>query len=204
MSRPRRSALLLIDVINAFDFEGAEGLIRAARLAGARIERLCSRARQAEVPLIYVNDNFGRWRSDFMTTVRECTKPSSAGHEICERLRPQPGDYFILKPQQSGFYETPLELLLRHLNVHTLILTGFAANFCVLFTANDAHMRRYHLVVPRDCTAANTPSLTRWALTHIELGLGGRTGLSSRIDFDVLDRSRTDRNGKKPSAAPMD
>lgn len=186
----RRTAVLLIDVINAFDFEGASALIRGARRASLRIDALCRRARGEHLPVIYVNDNFGRWRSDFATTIRECTKPGLPGRDVCERLRPLPGDYFILKPLHSGFYSTPLELLLRRLDIHSLILTGFAANLCVLFTANDAHMRGYRIVVPRDCTAANSPALARGALSHIRTALAADTRPSSEIDFDALEHQR--------------
>jgi nicotinamidase-related amidase len=195
MSGP--TAVLLIDVINDFGFEGAEGLIRAADAASRRIEALSQRARDARVPVIYVNDNFGRWRSDFAATIAQCMKPESRGRRICERLRPQSGDYFILKPQHSGFYSTPLELLLKHLRVHTLVMTGFAANLCVVFTANDAHMRGYRVVVPRDCTASNAPAVTRGALAHIETALGGDVRVSSRIDFEALARKREKPRGQR-------
>lgn len=188
--------MLLIDVINDFDFEGSAGLVRAAVRASRPIEALCRRARAARVPIVYVNDNFGRWRSDFATTIRECTRPELPASAVSERLRPRGGDYFILKPQHSGFYSTPLDLLLAHLRVHTLVLTGFAANLCVLFTANDAHMRGYRLVVPSDCTASNSPSLTRSALVHVETALGGDVRPSSRVDFARLARQRKKPRGQ--------
>jgi nicotinamidase-related amidase len=115
---------------------------------------------------------------------------------VSERLRPLPGDYFVLKPQHSGFYATPLDLLLRHLGVRTLVLTGFAANICVLFTANDAHIHGYQLVVPRDCTAANSPSLTRAALTHVETVLDADTRASPLIDFSAFARHRKKPRGQ--------
>src|SRR6185503_20247706 len=117
-----RTALLLIDVINAFDFPRSANLVRAAKRVAPRIDRLAQRARQRRVPVIYVNDNFGRWRSDFQSTVAICTRPSQPGREIATLLRPHEGDYFVLKPQHSGFYFTPLELLLRHLNTSSVIL----------------------------------------------------------------------------------
>jgi nicotinamidase-related amidase len=193
MSGP--TAVLLVDVINDFAFEGAGALIRDADRASRRIAALAERARKARVPVIYVNDNFGRWRSDFAATVAECTKPELPGSVICQRLRPLSGDYFILKPQHSGFFSTPLDLLLDHLRIHTLVLTGFAANLCVLFTAHDAHMRGYRLVVPRDCTASNTPALTRGALAQMKTGVDADIRVSARIDFAALARQR-----RKPRA----
>jgi nicotinamidase-related amidase len=191
-----RVALLLIDVINAFDFDGSEDLVRAARPAADAIAELAAAARAADVPVIYVNDNFGQWRSDFASTVRACTKKTNAGREIGRRLRPHPEDYFVLKPQHSGFYLTPLDLLLRHLDVHTLVLTGFAANLCVVFTANDAHMRGYRVAVPRDCTASNTPELTEAVLVHVETALGGDTCPSNELDFAKLSKQRKRARGQ--------
>ncbi|HEX2880086.1 MAG TPA: cysteine hydrolase, partial [Polyangiaceae bacterium] len=114
--------------------------------------------------------------------------------EVSLRLRPRDNDYFVLKPRHSGFYSTTLELLLAHLGSTTLILTGFATHLCVLFTANDAHMRGYHLLVPNDCTAASTPTAKRAALTHMERALKATTGRAAQIDFRKLHRTR-----KKPS-----
>lgn len=185
------SAVLLVDVINGFDFPGSAALVRAAKTAAPKIERLVERARAARAPVIYVNDNFGRWTSDFASTVAECVRPERPGHAVCERLRPREGDYFVLKPQHSGFYGTPLDLLLEHLGIHTVVLAGFAGNICVLFTANDAHMRGYHVVVPRDCVASNTRALTNTALAHVRTALGGTTPLGVSLDF------RTFRGRKK-------
>jgi nicotinamidase-related amidase len=184
----------LIDVINRFDFRGAAPLIRAAGIAAPKIASLARAARTAGVPVIYVNDNFGRWSSDFKSTIAECTRAKPPVPAIVKRLKPVRGDYFVLKPQHSGFYATPLELLLGHLGVHTLVLTGYAANICVLFTADDAHMRGYHLVVPRDCVASNSRALTRFALDHVEVTLHGDTTPASEVDFDAFrDRQRKPR-----------
>jgi len=188
---------LLIDVINAFDFDGSAGIVRAAERAAPRIERLIRRARASGVPLVYVNDNFGRWRSDFRATVRACTQPDKPGWRVANRLRPEDDDYFVLKPRHSAFYGTTLDLLLRDLRVHTLIMAGFAANYCVLFTANDAHMRGFRLVVPADCTASNTEALSRDALRHIG-SLGGSVQVSTRVDFAELRK-----RGRKALRSPF-
>jgi nicotinamidase-related amidase len=148
-------ALLLIDVINDFDFPEADQLLKHARPMARRLLRLKRRAQKAGVPVIYVNDNFGRWKSDFRRTVEHCAQ-RGRGHEVVELLRPEENDYFVLKPKHSGFFSTTLETLLRYLEAQTLVLTGIAGNFCVLFTANDAYMRDFNLFVPSDCTVSNT------------------------------------------------
>jgi nicotinamidase-related amidase len=181
-------ALLLIDVINGLDFEGCESLVQAAGRAAPRILALRDRARAAGVPIIYVNDNFGRWRSDFRSTVDACSKPDQPGHRVTQLLTPEPSDYFVLKPRHSGFFCTALELLLDRLQTKTLVLVGFATNICVLFTANDAHMRGYDVIVPRDCTASNSNSLTAQALEQLRLVMSARTDESTSLDFKTLGR----------------
>jgi nicotinamidase-related amidase len=169
-----KSALLLIDVINPFTFDGATALLRFALPAARRIRALKERARAAQLPIVYVNDNFGQWQSDFRSTVRHCATSGRAA-EIVTLLRPQADDYFVLKPRHSGFYLTPLEMLLHDLRVNTLILTGFATNMCVLFTAADAHMRYFALSVPSDCVAAERADLSRSALDHMRRAFGADT-----------------------------
>ena len=154
-------ALLLIDVINDLDFPEANQLLRFARPMARKILRLKVRAKKAGVPVIYVNDNFGRWQSDFRRQVQHCLRGDSRGHEIVTLLQPEEDDYFVLKPKHSGFFSTTLETLLHYLGSKRLILTGIAGNFCVLFTANDAYMRDYELIIPADCTASNSAAENR-------------------------------------------
>ncbi len=182
-SHQSRTALLLVDVINAFDFEGSEPLARAANEVAPRILALTERARTAQIPVIYVNDNFGQWRSDFRRTVEECSKPEVPGNQVTRQLVPQDTDYFVLKPRHSGFYCTALELLLENLGCDRLILVGFAANICVLFTANDAHMRGYDVWVPNDCVASNSAELTNQALDQMRLVSSARVDASTGIEL---------------------
>jgi nicotinamidase-related amidase len=176
-------ALLLIDVINAFDFEGSEGIVAAAEAAATPIASLSARARAASVPVIYANDNFGQWRSDFRSTVQACSSKDKPGWRVSERLSPREGDFFVLKPRHSGFYATPLDLLLEQLKVETLVMCGFAANICVLFTANDAKMRGYSVIVPPDCTASNSPQLNQQALEQMQLVCNARLQPSEEVDL---------------------
>jgi nicotinamidase-related amidase len=187
MREERRAvALLLVDVINALDYPGSDALARAAMPCGRRILRLAARARTHRVPVVYVNDNFGRWRSDFRATVEACSAEGMPGAALSRLLKPDEHDYFILKPQNSGFYMTSLELLLEAIGVHTVVIVGFSANQCVLFTANDAHMRGYRIVVPEDCTASNSSGLTRAALGHVREALHAETTPAARVRFDLL------------------
>jgi nicotinamidase-related amidase len=176
--------LLIIDMINAFDFDGAKGMLPRALQVAKAVARLKRRARRAGVPALYVNDNFGRWRSDFRQILEHCLK--SPGRGIARLLAPSRNDYFVLKPKHSGFQFTTLELLLRHLGARTLVLTGVAGNFCVLFTAHDAYMRDYRLVVPRDCIASLTEDDDRQALAHMAEVTKADVPESGDIDFRAL------------------
>ena len=146
-------AVLLIDVINDLEFPGGDRLLPHALAAAGAMAALKRRARDERVPVIYVNDNFGRWRSDFQHLVRHCLG-DVRGRPIVERLRPDPEDYFVLKPKHSGFFSTTLDILLDYLGAKALVVAGLTGDNCVLFTASDAYMRDFRLAVPCDCTAS--------------------------------------------------
>ena len=177
------SALLLIDVINDLDFPGSDALIAQAEPMALRLAALKRRATAAGVPVIYINDNFGRWRSDFRRTVAHCVSRSSPGRVVSRRLRPTPRDYFVLKPKHSGFYDTTLETLLESLGVRRVILTGIAGNICVLFTANDAYMREFKVFAPADCIVSNTTADNDHALRQIAKVMKGNITPSTRLAF---------------------
>jgi nicotinamidase-related amidase len=128
-----------------------------------------------------VNDNFGRWRSDFRKQVQHCLGEEVVGRPIAALLQPDDDDYFVLKPKHSGFFSTQLEILLNYLGAETLILTGFAGNLCVLYTANDAYMRDFKLIVPGDCIASETAAADRHALDQMRRWLKADTRLSTKI-----------------------
>jgi nicotinamidase-related amidase len=182
-----QAALILIDVINDFEFEGGEELIRHAEPAARKIADLVERAREARVPVIYVNDNFGKWQSDFKKLIEHCLDDGVRGRRVVEMLKPGEEDYFVLKPKHSGFYSTTLDTLLRYLKVRTLILAGFAGNICVLFTANDAFLRDYHLIVPSDCVASNRPEDNEYALRQMKQVLKADIRPSGELSLKKLN-----------------
>lgn len=139
------TALLIVDVINDFAFPEASLLKRHVPRFARNLARLKQRAKKAGIPVVYVNDNFGRWRSDLPSLVQHCRRGKAP--KLVALLEPDEDDYFVLKPKHSGFFSSTLETLLRYLEAEELILTGIAGNYCVLFTANDAYMRDYKLVV---------------------------------------------------------
>ena len=177
------TALLLIDVINDLAFDGSDALVEQAEAMAAPLARLKRRASAAGVPAIYINDNFGQWRSDFRKTVAHCAARSSPGRRVSLRLKPTSRDYFVLKPKHSGFFDTTLDTLLETLRIRRVILTGVAGNICVLFTANDAYMREYKIFAPSDCIVSNTAADNDHALRQIQTVLKGNVARSGRLTF---------------------
>ena len=151
-------------MLNPFDFKEAKKIYPAALKAAKAISQLKQKAKALGVPVIYVNDNFEQWQSDWKALYERCTTESCLGREIAKLLKPEPDDYFVLKPKHSGFHETTLEILLKHMRTDRLILTGIAGNICVLFTAHDALMREFEVMVPKDCIASNTALDNKFAL----------------------------------------
>lgn len=182
-------ALLLIDVINDLEFEGAEALTQAALPMAQRIAELKRRAEAKGIPAIYINDNFGRWRSDFRNLVRHCLEDGVRGEEIARILRPDDNDYFVLKPKHSAFYATTLDTLLTYIGARTLIMVGMAGNICILFSANDAYMRDFNIIVPSDCIASNTREDNAYALQQMRDILKTDITPSTELDLnEILNR----------------
>ena len=179
-------ALLLIDVISDFEFPDGEKIFKNALPMARKIHTFKHRAKNAGVPVIYVNDNFGKWQSDFRKLLEHCLDKSVRGSEIAELLKPDEDDYFVLKPKHSGFYSTTLETLLEYLQSETLVLTGIATDICILFTANDAYMRDFKIVVPSDCVAAKEKKENEHALKYLEKVLKADVRPSVEINFEKL------------------
>lgn len=176
-------ALLLIDVISDFDFPDGTELLKNAEPIIKNIAALRDKARKAKVPIVYVNDNFGKWKSDFNKLLKHCQGKSAKGSAIANLLAPHKDDYFVLKPKHSGFYSTTLELLLVHLNAKKLILAGFSTDICILFTASDAYLRNYKLFVPNDCVTSNDLPEHEHTLKYIERVLKADTRPFKEIKF---------------------
>jgi nicotinamidase-related amidase len=184
------SALLILDLISDFAFDGGSMMLPRALAVAKRVARLKTRARAAGVPTIYVNDNFGRWRSSFDALIRHCTREGSPGAPIVNLIRPDALDYCVLKPKHSGFFATALATLLEYLGARRLLLTGASSHQCVLFTANDAYVRDFELAIPSDCICAATPQQTRFALRYFTSVLGADTRPSRALRLRRARRRR--------------
>ena len=174
--RPETSggtALLIIDMMNDMDFEEGADLLAEIDAAADAVATLIAEARDAGVPIVFVNDNFDQWHSDRSRIVEYVR--GTPGRTLVDRLGPREDDYFVIKPQVSGFYATNLPVLLPRLGVSRLILVGVAADICVLFTAADAHMRDYALWVPCNAVASDRTEHRDWALGIMEKSMGAET-----------------------------
>jgi nicotinamidase-related amidase len=178
--------LLLIDFINDLEFPEGPKFLKPTLAAARQTAKLKKRAKALGVPVVYVNDNFGRWRSDFRDVTEHSLEKGVRGRRVASLLKPDPDDYFVLKPKHSAFFATTLDTLLRYLGARCLILTGIAADVCVFFTANDAYMRDLKLVVPKDCVASGSTTHTRNALQFMTRVLEARTEPSDRLDLEAL------------------
>ncbi|MFL5527695.1 MAG: cysteine hydrolase family protein [Gemmatimonadaceae bacterium] len=179
-------ALILIDVINDLEFDDGEALLKNALPAAKKMAALKRRAKEAGVPTIYVNDNFGKWRSDFRQQLGHVLDDGVRGEPIAKLLRPEDDDYFVLKAKHSGFYKNQLDLLIDYLQVRTVIIAGFTTDICVLFTASDAYLRDLEIVIPPDCSAAVTMENHQRALEHMERVLHVKLVQSDAIDLTEL------------------
>ena len=174
---------------NIYSLQEGEDLLEHALPMAQNIVKLKERAKVEGIPVIYVNDNFGRWQSNFKELVAHCLENKVPGKPIVALLKPDDEDFFVLKPMHSGFYSTPLELLLNYLTVQTLIITGMAGDYCVLFTANDAYMRNFTLYIPADCVASEQPEFNQEALNVMARTLKAEIKPSTELDLKKLVKS---------------
>ncbi|MFL6561894.1 MAG: isochorismatase family cysteine hydrolase [Bacillus sp. (in: firmicutes)] len=176
-----RPALIIIDMINNFDFSHGPILAKKAFQIAGPIKNLKEQFNKNKLPVIFINDHYNLWQADFDKIIDLCRNKYS--QPISEILLPEENDFFLIKPKHSGFYGTALNTLLHQLKVNTLILTGIAGNICVLFTANDAYMREYDLLIPKDCIASVDENDNLYALTMMENVLKAKTDASIHKNY---------------------
>ena len=190
-------ALLLIDVLTTFQFPDGDAILEGAFAVRDALIRLKARTRQVGIPALYVNDNFGDWRSEKEVLMGRCLE--AKGAEFVRPLLPDSEDYFVLKPMHSAFYMTPLEKLLQHLQVETLILTGLTSNSCITVTAHDANMRGFDIYIPPDCSCARNTKEHMQALAQLEAmaGVNIRRSTSLRLPKLIHSAEISQRNSRR-------
>ncbi len=160
---------------------GGAALRRQTRQIAPRIAALAARVREKKWPVIYTNDNFGRWRSDFAQVIESAEQKGGDAAEIARLLAPQPSDYFVLKPRHSAFYQTPLEVLLEKLGVRKLVMVGVSGDQCLLATASDALLREYEVRIPGDLILCPTIARTRAIRRHFKQAMDIDIGSAAMI-----------------------
>jgi nicotinamidase-related amidase len=162
------TALLIVDMVSCWDFPDGEKLLPGAVAITSAIAALKERCIKAGVPVIYCNDNRGRWRSDFQSLIDLSLACRGEIEKVTRALLPDDEDYFVLKPKHSAFFGTPLDLLLQHLKVRRIVITGVSSDQCILVTAAEARMRDFEVVVPRDCVASQSDKRNETVLLQLE------------------------------------
>ncbi|GAB3054245.1 cysteine hydrolase family protein [Virgibacillus ainsalahensis] len=156
------TAVLFVDVINTFDFDGGEDLLKHTNEILPDLKKLKTFAKKNDLPIIYVNDHYGHWQADYHKLINYCKNENSK--HIIDALKPTDDDYFLIKPQHSAFFQTPLQSLLNDINKDHLIMAGFAGDICILFTAKDAYMYGFNMHIPENCMASEEKEGTEYAL----------------------------------------
>jgi nicotinamidase-related amidase len=177
---PRR-ALVVIDMINTYEHEDADRLRESAESVVPVLGELVERARGAGAPIIYVNDNFGEWRSDHRTMVDEAL--AGEHKALVEPIVPDENAMFVLKARHSIFYETPLEYLLGQEEIDELVLTGQVTEQCIVYSALDAHLRHIPVIVPRDAVAHIHEDLAEASLKMMEVNMNAEVCDAADVTF---------------------
>jgi nicotinamidase-related amidase len=168
-------ALAVIDVINDFQHEDGDRLLASFKGRLAVMTETIARARAEGVPVIYVNDDHGRWDSDAPALIRAVLELND-GADIVERLAPRSGDHILLKHRYSAFDHTPLDLLLEHLQIDRLVLIGSATEGCIVQTAIDAREHGLKTTIITDACATTDPELETVALRYADQVVGAHLG----------------------------
>jgi nicotinamidase-related amidase len=163
---PNKCALLIVDMINDFQFPKGEQLAAFAEELISPILKLKDHFHNKEWPVIYINDHYGLWKADIGLITNYASNEISA--PIIQEITPGDEDYFLIKPKHSAFYGTALSTLLHELNVESVAVTGLAGNICVFFTANDAYMREFGVYIPKDSIASEEEKFNEYALEMME------------------------------------
>lgn len=165
------AALLIIDMVNPLDFDGAAQLQRHAAVAARALATLKMGLKRQGVPIIYANDNFSDWQRDFPALVRACRNRADSA-ALIEPIMPEADDLFVLKPMHSAFFHSPLQVLLQQRGIDHVVLAGVAGDGCVLASALDAHMRQLHVTLATDAIASSSLERNGAALRLLEDAIG--------------------------------
>ncbi|MEU9420682.1 isochorismatase family cysteine hydrolase [Streptomyces sp. NPDC051000] len=179
------TALIVIDMLNTYEHEDADSLIPSVRKVLPALQEVLKRARDASAPVVYVNDNFGQWRSHH----GELVQAALAGKhpELVEPILPDEDSLFIVKARHSIFYETPLAYLLGQLEVRRLVLCGQVTEQCILYSALDAHIRHFDVTVVPETLAHIDEELAQAALRMMRTNMSATVTPLNDVTFEPKD-----------------
>ena len=177
-----KTALIITDMLNAYDHEDAEPLVESVREQLPGMVELRDRALDSDALVVYVNDNHDEWQAGR----KELIEKALAGKhpDLVNPIAPHDPVPFIAKGRHSAFYQTALDHLLRSADVQHLVLAGQVTEQCVLYTTLDAYIRGYDVTVPSDAVAHIDPDLAAAALKMMETNMHAEPARAADIEFD--------------------
>jgi nicotinamidase-related amidase len=162
-----KTALIVVDMLNSYDHEDADLLAACVRERLPHIVDLRDEAKRSDdVLLVYVNDNRDAWDAGPEALIEHAL--SGEQPDLVEPIAPTDPVPFLPKGRHSIFYQTALDHVLRIENIERLVLTGQVTEQCILYSALDAYLRGYQLVVPPDAVAHIQENLAQAALDMME------------------------------------
>jgi nicotinamidase-related amidase len=161
-----RDALLLVDVVQRFEHQDGHALLESFGTRHDGFVAVLERARGESVPVVYANDNFGIWDGDAPRLVRSAIE--GRGGDLVAAIAPREGETFVVKPRYSAFDHTPLELILRELEVERLLLGGLSTEGCVAQTTIDARELGFKVTVLANACATTDERVEQVALEYLE------------------------------------
>ncbi|MGW7264049.1 cysteine hydrolase family protein [Streptomyces sp. NPDC054842] len=176
-----KTALIVVDMINTYEHEDAEVLVDSVRETLPAMRRLIGRAREQGADVIYVNDNFGRWRSHHDELLHAALQGPHA--DLVEPIRPDGESLFVVKARHSIFYQTPLEYLLNEQGIGHIVMCGQVTEQCVLYSALDAHIRHFRVTVPSDAVAHIHADLAQASFRMMQRNMNADVVPADQIDF---------------------
>lgn len=179
--RGDRTALVVVDMLNDYDHPDGDALRRSAAPVVRVIAELVRRARARDVLVIHVNDNHGMWGSDRNELVSAMRSTGPA--ELIDPVVPAADAPFVFKARHSVFYGSSLEYLLDREGIGRLILTGQVTEQCVLYSALDAYIRHFQIIVPRDAVAHIDAGLADAALRMMQSNMRAEIASADTIDL---------------------
>jgi nicotinamidase-related amidase len=180
--REESTALVVVDMLNPYDHEDADELVRNVEPVVPKIKDLLDRARDAGIEVIYVNDNHGDWSA----SARELAERACDGRrpDLVEPILPPDDAAFIVKARHTIFFETPLGYLVQQKEIDRLVLTGQVTEQCILYSALDAYVRHIPISVPRDAVAHIHEHLADAAIEMMERNMDADIARAEECSLD--------------------